>query len=213
MRVASQGAGDQRDRPGHYFSPQPPTPTAPRTLTLHLPDIRLELAADAGVFSAARVDRGTHVLLSEAPFPRAFGEILDLGCGYGPIAIALALRAPGATVWAIDVNVRALELARANARRLALGNVRVASPVGVPPDVCFDAIYSNPPVRIGRSALQELLVEWLDRLKAGGRAYLVVQKHLGSDSLARWLVDQGFPTRRLISKHSYRVLEVEPRPA
>lgn len=177
-------------------------------MRLDLPDLSLDLQVDRGVFSAGRVDPGTKVLLLEAPAPPPTGDLLDLGCGYGPIALALATRAPGTTVWAVDVNERALDLTRANASAAGLGNVRVATPDGVPDDVRFAAIWSNPPVRVGKAVLHELLTTWLPRLIPAGRALLVVQKHLGSDSLHRWLQQQGWHVDRLTSRMAYRVLEV-----
>lgn len=179
-------------------------------MRLDLPDLSLPLQVDRGVFSATRIDPGTKVLLLEAPRPPQAGDLLDLGCGYGPLAVALATRAPGATVWAVDVNERALELTRANAAAAGLGNVRVATPDAVPDDVRFAAIWSNPPVRVGKAVLHDLLTTWLPRVAPGGRALLVVQKHLGSDSLHRWLQQQGWHVDRLTSRMAYRVLEVRP---
>jgi 16S rRNA (guanine1207-N2)-methyltransferase len=193
---------------GHYFSSQPEAPSRPTTVRLDLPDLSLPLRVDRGVFSAGGVDAGTKVLLLEAPAPPPAGHLLDLGCGYGPIALALATRAPGATVWAVDVNQRALDLTRANAAEAGLDNVRVATPDAVPHDVSFAAIWSNPPVRVGKAILHDLLTTWLARLTPDGRALLVVQKHLGSDSLHRWLSQQGWNVDRLTSRMAYRVLEV-----
>jgi 16S rRNA (guanine1207-N2)-methyltransferase len=178
---------------------------------LTLPDLDLELLTDRGVFSGDRVDPGTKVLLVDAPVPAGLsGDVLDLGCGYGPIAVALALRFPTATVWAVDVNDRALELAAENAGAAGVAErVRIGRPEDVPPDVAFSAIVSNPPIRIGKAALHDLLRTWLSRLRAGdGRAWLVVQKHLGSDSLAAWLEGEGFAVRRIGSRMGYRILEV-----
>jgi len=175
---------------------------------LHLADLDLELQADRGVFGSKGVDLGTLVLLREAPPPPAEGEILDLGCGYGPIAVTLARRAPGARVWAVDVNERAVELARANAAAAEASNVTAATPDQVPAGLRFEAIYSNPPVRVGKAPLHRLLLDWLPQLKPGAAAYLVVQRNLGSDSLAAWLAEQGFSVARLRSKKGYRVLEV-----
>jgi 16S rRNA (guanine1207-N2)-methyltransferase len=166
----------------------------------------VDLQTDRGVFARDAVDPGTKLLLLEAPAPAPAGDLLDLGCGYGPIAIAMARRAPEATVWAIDVNERARALATANAA--GLGNVRVVAPDAVPDDVRFSTIWSNPPIRIGKAALHEVLLRWLARLTPDGRAVLVVQKHLGADSLARWLDEQGFPATRLQSRFGYRLLEV-----
>jgi 16S rRNA (guanine1207-N2)-methyltransferase len=195
---------------GHYFDPAPETPSRPRTLHLHLGDLTIELQADRGVFGSRGIDLGTMALLREAPAPPAEGEILDLGTGYAPIAIALARQSPNARVWAVDVNERALELARANAAAAGAGNVTVSVPDEVPQDVRFAAIYSNPPVRVGKGPLHELLLRWLPRLRPDGRAYLVVQRNLGSDSLATWLAAQGYAVRRLKSKKGYRILEVGP---
>jgi 16S rRNA (guanine1207-N2)-methyltransferase len=193
---------------GHYFDPAPEAASKPRTLHLHLKDLDAELQADRGVFGSRAIDLGTLVLLKEAPPPPPEGDILDLGSGYGPIAIALALRSPAARIWAVDVNERALELARANAETAKTPNVVAAFPDDVPVDVRFAAIYSNPPVRVGKGPLHDLLLRWLPRLVPGGKAYLVVQRHLGSDSLATWLTTQGFAVERIKSKKGYRVLGV-----
>jgi 16S rRNA G1207 methylase RsmC len=197
-------------RPGraHYFDPTPAVTSRPRTVHLHADELAIELQADRGVFGSKGVDLGTVTLLREAPPPPAEGELLDLGSGYGPIAIALARRAPLARVWAVDVNERALELTRANAVAAKTGNVTACLPGDVPEELRFAAIYSNPPVRVGKGPLHELLLRWLPRLVPGGSAYLVVQRNLGADSLAAWLRTQAYEVRRLKSKKGYRVLEV-----
>lgn len=205
-------SGVHRGVSEHYFSTQPSARSRPGTVALTLPDVQLELATDAGVFSHSRLDRGTRVLLETAPMPPVRGPLLDLGCGYGPIALTLATRRRRLPVFAVDVNERAIELTRRNAAIAGLGNVTVCRPEEVPADVPFAGIYSNPPIRPGKSALHELLLSWLPRLDAMGHAYLVVSKNLGSDSLARWLAEQGWPTKRLASAAGYRVLEVS-RPA
>jgi 16S rRNA G1207 methylase RsmC len=191
-----------------YFDPAPVVKSKPRTVHLHVGELALELQADRGVFGSRGIDLGTLILLREAPPPPPQGDILDLGTGYGPIAIALARQAPGARIWAVDVNQRALELTRTNAAAAAVPNVTACSPDEVPDDVRFEAIYSNPPVRVGKAALHELLVTWLRRLGPAGRAYLVVQRNLGSDSLAAWLATQGYAIQRIKSKKGYRVLAV-----
>ena len=192
----------------HYFAEKPAAPSERQLVHLRLKDLDIDLWSDRGVFSGARVDSGTLALLEEAPMPAPGAEVLDLGCGYGPIAVALARRAPGARVWAVDVNARAVELARENAYLSGCPNVHACAPGEVPAETRFDAIYSNPPVRIGKEALHRLLEQWLSRLREGGRAYLVVQRHLGADSLAAWLASGGRQVGRLASKRGYRVLEV-----
>jgi 16S rRNA (guanine1207-N2)-methyltransferase len=179
-----------------------------RSVPLVLPDLHLELETDRGVFSRDRIDPGTKLLLLEAPMPPPEGHLLDLGCGYGPLALTLARRAPGATVWAVDSNRRAVALTADNARSAGLANVRAVEPDGVPDGIRFATLWSNPPVRLGKGPLQGLLRRWLARLVPGATALLVVHKHLGADSLARWCDAEGHTTRRLVSRMGYRVLEV-----
>jgi 16S rRNA (guanine1207-N2)-methyltransferase len=192
----------------HYFTPSPAAGHRPGQVHVVLDDLDFECATDAGVFSAGRLDPGTRVLLDTVPPPPGHGDLLDLGTGYGPVALAMAARAPGATVWAVDVNQRALELCAGNAQAAGLPNVRCVAPdaPGLPGQ--FAAIWSNPPIRIGKPALHGLLASWLGRLAPGAAAYLVVQRNLGADSLHRWLADQGWTVRRLASRAGYRVLAV-----
>ena len=174
-----------------------------------LPDLHLALATDSGVFSPGRLDPGTRLLLETAPRPPAGGDLLDLGCGYGPVALTLAARSPDAKIWAVDINRRALDLCAGNAAAAGLANVRCLPPLdpALPPE--FGLIWSNPPIRIGKHALHELLATWLGRLAAGAAAYLVVQRNLGSDSLQRWLAEAGWDTRRVAARAGYRVLRVQ----
>lgn len=195
-------------RSSHYFSPSPDVPSRPSTVRLDLPDLSLALRTDRGVFSRARIDPGTKYLLTEAPAPPTGGHLADVGCGYGPIALTLAARSPRATVWAIDVNERALELTRANAAAAGLANVRVVRPGEVPADVRLAGVWSNPPVRVGKAALHDLIDHWLGRLDTDGTALLVVQKNLGADSLHRWLEAGDWSVARLGSRVGYRLLEV-----
>jgi 16S rRNA (guanine1207-N2)-methyltransferase len=196
-------------RSQHYFSRSPDVASRPSSIRLELPDLSLALRTDRGVFSGARIDPGTRYLLTEAPAPPPEGQLADVGCGYGPIALTLAARAPLASVWAVDINERALELTRANAAAAGLANVRVASPDDVPTDLRFAAIWSNPPVRVGKAALHDLLDGWLGRLDTDGAALLVVQRNLGADSLHRWLEGRDWSVTRLGSRAGYRLLEVK----
>jgi 16S rRNA (guanine1207-N2)-methyltransferase len=195
---------------GHYFDAEPAVASRRATVELRLPDGAATLEVDRGVFSAGRVDPGTVALLRAVPAPPQTGDLCDLGCGYGPIACTLARRAPRATVWALDVNRRALELTAGNAAALGLTNVRAVHPDEVPDRVGFAAVWSNPPIRVGKEALHDLLERWLGRLSADGRAWLVVHRHLGGDSLAAWLTAGGRTVRRAGSKQGYRILEVAP---
>ncbi|MGH3438450.1 MAG: class I SAM-dependent methyltransferase [Sciscionella sp.] len=193
---------------GHYFARRPGSRSAPGEVEVRLPELSFTLATDAGVFSRQQLDPGTRVLLEHMPLPGGDGEVLDLGCGYGPIAIALSRLRPANRVWAVDVNTRALDLVRRNAAALGAPNLVASAPEDVPADIRFSLLYSNPPIRIGKPALHELLLGWLPRLTPEGRGYLVVQRNLGADSLAAWLIGQGYPTKRIASQRGYRVFEV-----
>ncbi len=194
---------------GHYFDADPAVASRPGHVDLVLPDFRARLQSDRGVFSAGVVDPGTLHLLRAVPAAALTGNLLDLGCGYGPIACTLAHRSPLATVWAVDVNERALALTAANAGALGQPNVRVIRPEAAPSDLTFAGIWSNPPIRIGKAALHELLLSWLPRLEPSGSAWLVVQRHLGADSLASWLGQSGWAVVRVGSKRGYRILKVD----
>jgi 16S rRNA (guanine1207-N2)-methyltransferase len=196
----------------HYFSPRPRAPHRPGQVRVVLPDVYLELATDAGVFSPGRLDPGTRLLLEESPAPPSAGDLLDLGCGYGPIACVLAARSPGAAVWAVDVNERALELCAQNAAAAGLPNVRCATPDDPSVPARLAGIWSNPPVRIGKAALHEMLGSWLRRLSPGSDAYLVASRNLGADSLHRWLTGQGWPVTRRAARSGYRLLQVSYLP-
>lgn len=189
----------------HYFDSTPAGPDRRERVTARIRGRDWEFWTAPGVFSRDGLDKATSVLLENVEPPPAGAKVLDLGCGWGPIAVTLA--AAGADVWAVDVNERARDLTAVNADEHRL-SVRVEAPELVPADVQFDEIWSNPPVRIGKTALHELLLTWLPRLAPDGRALLVIGKNLGSDSLHRWLNEQGWPTERLLSAKGFRVLEV-----
>ncbi|WP_307864838.1 class I SAM-dependent methyltransferase [Myceligenerans salitolerans] len=199
---------DDVGHPDHYFSARPASAGDLRTITVPIAGREVEVEVAAGVFSPGGVDKGTRVLLDEVP-PPPDGDLLDLGCGWGPLALTMASESPAARVWAVDVNERALDLVRRNAARLGLGNVRAVTPGEVPDDVRFSAVWSNPPIRIGKVALHELLGRWLPRLAPGADAWLVVQKNLGADSLARWLGDAlDLAVDREASSKGFRILRV-----
>ncbi len=195
-----------------YFDNDPTVSSDPLIVDVTLADVAFTMETDRGVFSHGHLDTATSMLL-RASLPLApAGDLLDLGCGSGAIALTMARRSPGATVWAVDVNARARELTVRNARRNSLANIHVVDPDGVPDDIRFATMWSNPPIRIGKAALHELLLRWLARLGADGTAALVVQKHLGADSLQRWLVHNGWPTRRVTSKAGFRLFDLSPQP-
>jgi 16S rRNA G1207 methylase RsmC len=174
---------------------------------VRLADREVEVVTAGGVFSPDHLDEGTRILLDSVPAPPATGDLLDLGAGWGPIALSLALRSPDATVWAVDINERALELVRRNASHLGLDNVNAVLPGDVPDGVTFRTIWSNPPIRVGKSELHAMLAHWLPRLDDDATAWLVVAKHLGAQSLQRWLGDDlGLDVERAANTKGFRVL-------
>jgi len=202
----------------HYFSDSPAGELSSREIEVPLGGATRRVLTAGGVFSAEQLDRGTEVLLralaadvDEDAGPR----ILDLGCGWGPIALDAALRMPAAEVWAVDVNPRARELAARNAERLGLGNVRVAAPDDVPPTLRFSEIRSNPPIRVGKQVLHDMLRHWLGRLTGEGAASLVVAKHLGAESLQRWLAAEfpGLEVSRIRRDRGFHVIRAARAPA
>jgi 16S rRNA (guanine1207-N2)-methyltransferase len=190
----------------HYFSADPSVPFERKPVRARVWGHDLVLDSATGVFAQGRLDVGTAVLLRETG-PPGPGRYLDLGCGYGAIGVALAVSQPDARVDAVDVNERAVLLANENAAAAGVADrFTAATPDRLVP-ASYDEIWSNPPIRIGKQALHELLLTWLPRLVPGGRAVLVVGKNLGADSLAGWLGEQGYPTTRLASAKGFRVLE------
>lgn len=198
----------------HYFSPVPESELKPRTIRARLAGREVELVTSNGVFSPERIDTGTQVLLSSVPAAPPGGNLLDLGCGWGPIALTLALESPHATVWAVDVNERALDLVRANAEKMSIDNIKAVTPEMIPDEVRFMTIWSNPPIRVGKNELHGMLQLWLPKLDSECDAWLVVQRNLGSDSLHRWLQStfpEEFSFVRATTSKGYRVLRARRR--
>lgn len=203
----------------HYFTAEPASAAERRQLRVFLAGQEVIVETAPGIFCPDRVDIGTAVLLAEVPAPPPTGHLLDLGSGWGPIALSLGLRSPAATIWAVDVNERALSLARDNAKTLGIRGFHGVTPDEVPVDVRFDTIWSNPPIRVGKAALHDLLRKWLPRLEPGAAAYLVVQKNLGADSLQRWLTTElqalepgAFAVGRRATARGFRLISVDRSP-
>ena len=195
----------------HYFSQEPKSEYQPKQIELDVAGEVFQVSTASGTFSPLRLDVGTSVLIDHLELAPKDGNILDLGCGWGPIALNLAKRSPKAKVWAVDVNSRSLELTAENAKTLGLSNIQTATPESVETDIKFSGIWSNPPIRIGKKELHGLLLTWLPRLEKNGSAYLVVQKNLGSDSLQKWLTEtliEGYEVSRLTSIKTYRIIKV-----
>jgi 16S rRNA (guanine1207-N2)-methyltransferase len=198
----------------HYFSAEPESEAKLRPIHVHLAGRDFQLTTASGIFSPERIDVGTQVLLGNVPSPPPGGNLLDLGSGWGPIALTLALNSPRATVWAVDVNERALDLVRRNAETLGLTNVNAVTPDNVPGGISFMTIWSNPPIRVGKNELHGLLERWIPRLDHGCDGWFVVQRNLGSDSLHRWMQStfaEDVTTTRAATSKGYRVLRARHR--
>lgn len=188
-----------------YFEKNPSCKSNEREIRVNLGGKERLVVTDCGVFSASGLDKGTSLLLSSSqPLPPS-SVILDLGSGWGAISLDLALRNPSCEIWSLEVNERAKKLCKKNAEKLGVKNMKVVEEGECTPD--FDFIYSNPPVRIGKVAMHSLIASWMKRLKEGGKAYMVVNKHLGSDSLMAWMKEEGWQARKIKSSKGYRVIE------
>jgi 16S rRNA (guanine1207-N2)-methyltransferase len=197
--------------PQHYFSAQPAGEFTSREIDVRLAHQDYTVETAGGIFSPEHIDAGTEALLYSVPPPPQSGNLLDIGCGWGPLALTLALEAPEAAVYAVDVNERARELTRRNAARLGLTNVTAASPEALDAQLTFTTIWSNPPIRVGKDELHAIMRSWLPRLDAGGEAYLVVAKHLGADSFEKWLALEFGGTHvvtREDTRKGFRIIKV-----
>jgi len=195
----------------HYFSNEPIGEFRPKTIGVTLAGKKVSVQTAGGIFSPDHVDTGTAVLLELLDEAPKLGDVLDIGCGWGPIALSIALARPHVTVWAVDVNERALELTRMNAEILGVTNIKICKPEEVPANLKFAGIWSNPPIRVGKDALHEILKTWLPRLLSGAESYLVVQKNLGAESLLRWLKDtlpKKFSCLKVDNSKQFRVIRV-----
>ena len=196
----------------HYFSQEPGSALKPKSIIIPVAGEMVQVTTASGTFSPTQLDFGTEVLIEQMDLVPETGDLLDLGCGWGPIALNLAKLRPNTKVWAVDVNTRSVELTAKNAKGLGLSNIAAVVPEQVPENLVFSGIWSNPPIRIGKKELHELLLKWLPRLAVGAEAYLVVQKNLGSDSLQKWLTEElagNYEVSRYTSIKTYRVIKVK----
>ncbi len=201
----------------HYFSSTPSGDFKPHSVQVELAGERVSVVTSSGIFSPAGIDKGTAILLAEAPEPQG-PRVLDIGTGWGPLTLTLAKKLPGAEVIGVEVNSRSAELTRMNAEKLSLANVQVFAPDDVDPALRFNTIWSNPPIRVGKDVLHGILRQWIPRLAPDGHAYLVVQKNLGSDSLQKWLVQdlqESYPGEFEVSRYAtskgFRLIQVHRR--
>lgn len=194
----------------HYFSADPSAPAKLTEVEIEVGGQVLKLSASSGTFSSERLDPGTRVLLGLWELFPTDGIVLDLGCGWGPIGLSIAKLQPGTEVIGVDVNQRSVELANANAKRNGLANFSACLDKDLDANLEIDHIWSNPPIRIGKENLHDLLRNYMSRLKPTGDAYLVVQKQLGAESLQRWIAQQ-WPEREVTkveNSKGFRVIRI-----
>lgn len=210
----NKNAKESKTSGEQYFSASPNSLDLRRTLQVDLRGKEVSVQVSNGVFSSSKLDLGTAVLLKHAPQPPENGRFFDIGCGWGAISLALGFESPNAQIYAVDVNERALELTNINAKNAGLNNIHtylVEDALKEDSSKNIDLIWSNPPIRVGKDVLHNILLTWLPRLKVGGAAYLVVQKNLGSDSLIPWLsknLGEDFSVEKYASSKGYRIIEV-----
>jgi len=192
----------------HYFSAQPQAARRPRTVTVALRGREYVFVTDAGVFSRGRVDKGTRLLIEHLPLPAA-GPVLDLGCGYGPVGVVVAAESPAARVLMVDVNERAVALARENLARNGIGNASAVVGDGFGPAAGrkFSLIVSNPPIRAGKRVVYRWVEEAYRHLEPGGRLLMVARTSQGARSLAQHMAAVFGNVREVAKGGGYRVLE------
>jgi len=192
----------------HYFSSDPTAPKKTVNILLEVAGTEIAIEAASGTFSSSKLDAGTAVLLKhDNHFPKD-GNVLDVGCGWGPIGLSIAKTRAKTKVYGIDINQRSIEQSNLNSTSLGLENYWAMHSKDLPEDIRFSGIWSNPPIRVGKKVLHELMETYIPRLEPGGKAMLVVQKNLGADSFQRWLTSR-FPeaeVSRLATDKGYRVI-------
>ena len=170
-----------------YYTRQPGSESHPEECSFTYRGKELRFMTDAGVFSRGELDTGTRLLIEA--FPETMeGEILDLGCGWGAIGISIKSAWPETRVTMVDVNLRALDWSRENAKRNRT-EVEVIESDGFAAleGRSFDAVITNPPIRAGKQVIYRMFAEAKEHLKPGGRLYLVIRKQQGAESCIKYL--------------------------
>lgn len=194
----------------HYYSQQPEVRHARRTIDTVLRGKKFRFTSDAGVFSKGDIDYGSRVLIETMVIP-SNASVLDVGCGYGPIGISAAYLAPEGHVTMVDINSRAVELARENAGQNGIRNVTVmeSDVLGALNDQKFDVILTNPPIRAGKAVVHQIFEEAFDHLNEGGVLWIVIQKKQGAPSAVAKL-ESLFPLVEEVGKdRGYRIIKAQ----
>ncbi|WP_040225908.1 class I SAM-dependent methyltransferase [Bhargavaea cecembensis] len=191
----------------HYYSRDPHAESAPKQWKTELRGMPLTFKTDAGVFSKGDVDFGSRLLIETFTEPAVGGPLLDIGCGYGPVGLAAARSFPDRTVHMVDVNSRALSLARENAGANGAGNVEIyESDAGA--DVRgggFAAVLTNPPIRAGKDTVFRVYEDAFRLLAPGGELWVVIQKKQGAPSTEAKLLELFGNVETAAKKKGYHI--------
>ena len=189
----------------HYYSQNPEAAHDLQRVIYEVLGLRFSCTTDAGVFSRDGLDMGTRILLEALPELR--GRILDLGCGWGPVGVALGRRYPDAQLLLTDVNARAAELAERNLAENGVTNAKVVRGDGFEAvEGAFDAIVLNPPIRAGKAVIYAMFSEAAGHLAEGGALYVVIRKQQGAESAQRYLGTVYGDVARIAREKGYWVL-------
>lgn len=192
----------------HYFT-NDKVKSEEKEITVKIKNTKLDLIVDNGVFSKKGLDFGTRSLLESLDIEEIKGNILDLGCGYGPIGIYLALNTK-ANIEMVDVNLRALSLAQKNAK---LNKVKVdiyESDAFSNINQKYDYIITNPPIRVGKEKLYEILYESLKHLKEKGKLIFVINKNQGAKSTIKNL-NEKYEIKIINKNKGFYIIEAKNR--
>ena len=209
-RTDKAPAPGRRSAAEHYSTRAPQSRPRPHVIHATLRGRAWSFQVASGVFSHRGIDAGTRLLIEAMRVNRG-DQVLDLGCGYGPIGLVAASLAPRGTVWLVDANQRAAALARSNAAANGLTNVRVIVADGAAAlrDRTMDVVVTNPPIRAGRQVVAGFIADAWRVLRLGGRFYLVARTAQGARTLGRLIQERFGNVRQLRASGGYRVFEAE----
>lgn len=191
----------------HYYAKNPKVKSEPKIWSTSLREKMLHLQTDAGVFSKDDVDYGSRLLVEEFLMPEVDGPVLDVGCGYGPIGLTIALSFPNRMIHMVDVNERALELSAKNAERNDVRNVKVYESEALLAVEEFDfvAILTNPPIRAGKQTVFSFYDQAYSKLRASGELWVVIQKKQGAASTEKHLKGLFGNVQTVVKRKGYLI--------
>jgi 16S rRNA (guanine1207-N2)-methyltransferase len=194
----------------HYYSKKPQIESNPRRVKFNLLGHSFQFETDRGVFSKSEVDFGSRTLIETFQIPSIEGVIFDIGCGYGPIGLAIAKENPNRTVYMMDVNERAIALAKKNAEINGIQNVRIFESDGVSAvkeELQVAAILTNPPIRAGKEVVFEFYDGAFEKLVPNGELWIVIQKKQGAPSTVAHLEEKFAVVDIVDKKKGYWIIK------